>query len=94
MLCRWPDVIIYAFPPVCLLPQVVRKLRTLQRMRVLLVAPWSPNAKLFPSLIAIPNCKVVEIPVSEKMLKQPHWDKRHPDPEKLTLHLWCLRGSD
>ena len=51
---------------------MVKKLRRLLRMRVLLIAPWSPNANWFPSLIAIPNVKVVEIPVVEEMLKQPH----------------------
>ena len=87
-------MIVYAFPLICLLPQVVKKLRRLQKMRVLLIAPWSPNAKWFPSLVAIPNVKVVEIPVSEEMLKQPHWDKLHPNPKKLNLHLWCLMGGD
>uniref|UniRef100_A0AAV2IU46 ribonuclease H n=1 Tax=Knipowitschia caucasica TaxID=637954 RepID=A0AAV2IU46_KNICA len=46
----WPGGLLYAFPPVRLLPVLLRRIEQERRRSVILVAPDSPHARWFPFL--------------------------------------------
>ena len=48
----WPQGLLYAFPPVHLLPPLLRRVRSMA-LHILVVAPDSPRARWFPDLIQI-----------------------------------------
>ncbi len=83
---EWPSLLLYAFPPIALLPQVLRRVRE-QRHRLLLIAPlWRG---LFQLLEAAPW----PIPLRRDLLSQANGMLWHPRPESWALHVWPLNGS-
>ena len=87
----WPDQVLYAFPPQVLMPKVVTKLRQERGRRVLLLAPLYPSAPWFPTLRAWSVRPPMPLPCSPNVLRQPHWEYWHTQPQLLQLHLWCVR---
>ena len=87
----WPNEVVYAFPPTCLLPPLLKRLKSLKSYKCLLVAPLSPNARWMPILNSLPRLKLERLPITTQMLLQPHWECYHPSPQHLQLHLWCLQ---
>lgn len=66
---RWPDMILYAFPPIRLIPAVLDKIRA-ERTRLLLVAPRWESQVWFASLITLLDGPPWEIPVYRDLLSQ------------------------
>ena len=91
LVAPWPNQILYAFPPAVILDKVVARLLTEKSRRVLLVAPWLPNAPWFPSLLRLAISEPCPLPTPRDMLRQPHWLHFHPTPETMRLHLWLIK---
>ena len=91
LVAPWPDQVLYAFPPAVILDKVVARLLVEKRRRVLLVAPWLPNAPWFPSLNSLLLQEPSPLPTPPGMLQQPHWAHVHPTPEGMKLHLWLIK---
>ncbi len=77
---EWPNLPLYAFPPVALIPQVLRRVRE-QWHKLLLTAPLWRNqpwvSELFQLLIAAPWL----IPLRRDLLSQANGTIWHPQPE-------------
>jgi len=88
----WPtNQVLYAFPPSTILDRVTAKLMTTPAVRVLLIAPFLPNATWFPSLRNMSLREPSPLPTWPGMLRQPHWCHTHPDPTAMRLHLWLVK---
>ncbi len=82
---EWPSLPLYAFPPVALLPQVLRREREL-RHKLLLIAPlWrhAPSDSVGVRVIAAPR----PIPLRWDLLSQVNGTIWHPRPELWALHV-------
>ena len=51
---KWPEGLLYAFPPLQLIPQVLHRV-TVGRYKVLLIAPQWPRKHWFPRLLGLPG---------------------------------------
>ena len=88
----WPNRLLYAFPPVPLIPQVIRRVRD-QRCRVLLVAPFWENQHWIADLSQMLTAAPWPVPLRRDLLSQADGTIWHPHPEKWSLHIWSLDGS-
>ncbi len=83
---------LYAFVPIALLSQVLRRVRE-QRHKLILIAPLWRNqpwvSELFQLLEAVPW----PIPLRRDLLSQANGTIWHPRPELWDLHVWPLNGS-
>lgn len=91
---HWPEEVMYAYPPTCLMTKVLRKLALSPKVKCLLIAPKAENAAWFPTLLALHKVQVTRLQMDCGDLIQPHWEMSHPDPMTLNLHLWCIQGRD
>lgn len=75
---QWPPGLLYAFPPIPLLPKVVRKLKG-HRASIILVAPDWLRQPWFSTLQQLSQAKPLRLSFSPDMLTQgPVW---HPHPD-------------
>ncbi len=89
---NWPNLLLYAFPPITLLPQVIRHVRE-QGHKVLLVAPLWRNQPWLSELTQLLTAAPWPVPLRRDLLSQANGTIWHPRPELWALHLWLLDGS-
>ncbi len=87
----WPRLHLYAFPPIALLPGVLKRVRR-DRVLLLLIAPRWPGRVWFPDLISLLDEPSLELPVRRDLLSQAGGSIFHPHPELGKLWAWPLRG--
>ena len=92
--CLWPDRILYAYPPTSILPDVFNRMQSEAQFRIFLVLSWSPLAKWIPALNSFPRAFARQSPRIPVLVRQPHWDHVHPDPQALNLQLWCPEKTE
>ncbi len=88
----WPNLLLYAFPPIALLPQVVRRVRE-QGHKVLLVAPLWRNQPWLSELTQLLTAAPWPVPLRRDLLSQANGTIWHPRPELWALYIWPLNGS-
>ncbi len=88
----WPNLLLYAFPPIALLPQVVRRIRE-QGHKVLLVAPLWRNQPWLSELTQLLTAAPWTVPLRRDLLSQANGTIWHPRPELWALYIWPLNGS-
>ncbi len=86
----WPNLLLYAFPPIALLPQVVRRVRE-QGHKVLLVAPLWRNQPWLSELTQLLTAAPWPVPLRRDLLSQANGTIWHPRPELWALHLAAQR---
>ena len=86
---EWPRVLLYAFPPLCLIAPTLERVRT-DNLTVLLVAPeWGQwVSEIVPLLYGCPW----QLPLRRDMLTQAGGEIFHPQPEHLALWVWPVKG--
>jgi hypothetical protein len=89
----WEDFVAYAYPPVKLIPEILKKVRQ-STAQVFLVAPHWPNQSWFPDLLSLLFDLPLQIPPWRHLLRQPHLDVFHSSPHHLHLHVWPLSGEN
>lgn len=87
----WPRTVLYAFPPVPLIfPTLMRVL--LEGHHLLLVAPFWPGRVWFPLLRKLCYSPPCRLPCRLDLLSQLEGRLLHPNPGRLQLWVWPLRG--
>ncbi len=89
---EWLSLPLYAFPPIALLPQVLRRVRE-QRHRLLLIALLWKNQPWVSELFQLLEAAPWPIPLRRDLLSQANGTLWHPLPELWALHVWPLNGS-
>ncbi len=89
---EWPSLLLYAFPPITLLPQVLRRVRE-QRHRLLLITPLWRNQPWVSELFQLLEAAPWPIPMRRDLLSQVNGTLWNPWPELWALHVWPLNGS-
>lgn len=80
----------YAFPPVPVILQFLRRLRT-EPVEIVAVLPAWPNRPWFPMVMALSYRDPIPLPVRTDLLSQ--GSLLHPCPRRLQLKAWFLRGE-
>ena len=86
---EWPEGLLFAFPPLPLIPQVLHRVR-LGYYKVLLIAPQWPGRHWFPDLVRLVHGSPWPLPVRKDLLSQVRGQIWHPNPAKLQLWAWPL----
>jgi hypothetical protein len=89
---KWTNLFGYAFPPLCLIPQVLAKVKQFQA-KIILIAPRWPRRSWFSDLIDLVVETPLVLPTPPDMLSQQKGYLHHPAPEKLKLMAWKLSGK-
>ena len=89
----WPDSVLYAFPPTCIMDRVVEKIQKEKPRALLLVTSQFPNATWFPFLTKWEHT-VRTFPVDVLQLHQPHFAHRHPNPDTLCLAVYSISYAE
>jgi hypothetical protein len=91
---HWGSVLGYAFPPVKLIPRVLRKIRS-DQTTVILIAPRWPRRPWYSDLLSLLVDVPLELPLHEGLLSQGTGSNRmvHPNPELLSLVAWKVGGN-
>lgn len=87
----WRGLVGYAFPPLPLLPLVLRKIRE-EDMIMILIAPLWPSRSWFPVLLELLVERPLELPLREDLLSQGK-SLVHPDPSVFHLHAFKLSNK-
>jgi len=90
---KWDHLLAYAFPPTAVLGAVLSKLAETKDMSLVLVAPaWQKQSwfvQILDHLVDLP----LELPVWDKLLRQPRSGIFHDNPGVYQLHAWKLSSS-
>ncbi len=87
----WPNVGLYAFPPVKLIPAVLCRVKE-SVVRLLLVAPFWPSQTWFSELIPLPYWPPWDILIRQDLLSHLQGKIWHPQPEIWKLCVWPIEG--
>nr|XP_054607225.1 uncharacterized protein LOC129167121 [Nothobranchius furzeri] len=89
----WPRGLLYAFPPVALIPSTLLRVRT-QRHTLILVAPFWPAMHWVADIFQLLEGQPWKLPLRRDLVSQAGGSIFHPHPERLALWAWPLRGAD
>ncbi len=87
----WPNVCLYAFPPIKLIPAVLSRVKV-SSARLLLIAPFWPSQTWFSELTPLLYRSPWEIPIRRDLLSQLQGKIWHPQPELWKLWVWPIQG--
>lgn len=91
---NWSKLNFYAFPPFCLLPRVLQKIRQ-EKASGVVVAPLWPTQPFYPVLMKLLSMEPVVLSAGTKLLYlTSHPKKLHPLRKKLKLMLCKVSGRD
>ncbi|KAK7898546.1 hypothetical protein WMY93_019399 [Mugilogobius chulae] len=88
----WPLGVLYAFPPLPLLPALLSRIRLL-RAQILLVAPNWPQRPWMSEVSEMLDRPPWRLPDRPDLLTQHQGRIWHPRPKALNLHVWPLNGA-
>lgn len=88
----WPSLLLYAFPPIALIHQVIKRARE-GNHRILLVAPLWRSQHWFSDMAQLLSAAPWPIPLRRNLLSQANRTIWHPQPELWALHVWPLNGT-
>ncbi len=88
----WPNVSLYAFPPIKLIPAVLCRVKV-SGARLLLIAPFWPSQTWFSELTPLLYRPPWEIPIRRDLLSQLQGKICHPQPELWKLWVWPIQGQ-
>ncbi len=88
----WPNVSLYAFPPIKLIPAVLCRVKV-SSARLLLIAPFWPSQTWFSELTPLLYRSPWEIPIRQDLLSQLQGRIWHPQSELWKLWVWPIQGQ-
>ena len=87
----WNDLDTYAFPPFHLVGRVVARVRETPNLSMTLVAPLWPEKAWFADLLLLLTQPLLALPLWDRLLRQPHFNRFHGGVHALNLHAWRLK---
>ncbi|XP_041840350.1 uncharacterized protein LOC121639256 [Melanotaenia boesemani] len=89
---QWPDVLLYAFPPLSLISPTLARVRE-QGLTLILVAPRWPSKHWIAEIIQLLADEPWPLPIRRDLLSQARGEIYHPHPDRLSLWAWPVRGG-
>lgn len=87
----WPRVLLYAFPPLCLIIPTLARVRE-QGLSLILIAPRWPKAPWLAEIIPLLYAEPWRLPPRTDLLSQANGEIYHPHPDRVALWAWPVRG--
>lgn len=87
----WPNALLYAFPPLCLISPTLERARE-QRLSIILIAPRWPEKHWLAEIIQLLSAQPWPLPLRRDLLSQANGEIFHPHPERMALWAWPVRG--
>jgi ribonuclease HI len=87
----WDQMFAYAFPPLAILNQVLRKIAR-DKVTVILIAPVWTRREWYPLLLDLLVDFPYRLPVRKNLVTQEHGTLLHHNPAQLCLAAWLLSG--
>ncbi|XP_030584735.1 uncharacterized protein LOC115779969 [Archocentrus centrarchus] len=87
----WPPVLLYAFPPLALIPPTLSRVRE-HRHTMILIAPLWPTMHWLAEIYQLLCGQPWQLPLRRDMLSQARGSIFHPHPERLALWAWPVSG--
>ena len=84
----WTCNLVCAFPPIPLIPLVLKKLEQFPSMKMLLVAPAWPQKPWFPSLLNLAYSQPLRLPYRKDLVIDLSTNKAPPNIRNLNLTVW------
>ncbi|XP_053173996.1 uncharacterized protein LOC128357652 [Scomber japonicus] len=88
----WPHELLYAFPPLALLPPTLSGVRD-HGHALILIAPHWPAMHWLAEIYRLLCAQPWQLPLRRDLLSQGGGAVFHPHPERLALWVWPLSGS-
>ena len=88
----WPHELLYAFPPLALIPPTLARVRR-HSHSLILIAPHWPAMHWLAEIYLMLRAQPWQLPVRRDLLSQGDGTVFHPYPERLQLWAWPLSGS-
>ncbi len=87
----WPNVLLYAFPPLSLISPTLSRVRD-QGLSLILIAPWWQSKHWIAEIVQLLSDQPWPLPLCRDLLSQARGEIYHPHPEQLALWAWPVRG--
>lgn len=88
----WPEVLLYAFPPLCLIIPTLARVRE-RGLSLILIAPRWPKAPWLAEIIPLLYAQPWRLPLRTDLLSQANGEIYHPHPDRMALWAWPVRGQ-
>lgn len=88
----WFNIFAYAFPPIPLIPRVLRKLKA-EPCTLILIAPAWPRQRWFTELHLLSLQPPTPLKLFPSLLTMNRKQVQHPDPASLKLSAWLLSSE-
>ena len=93
MSMSWENISAYAFPPIALIPRVLRKLMQTRSCRMILVCPKWPKQPWFPRLLSLLSGTPRILPVRKDLVSILGTRLPEPSIEAIALTAWPLSSN-
>ena len=88
----WPHELLYAFPPLALIPPTLSRVRE-HGHALILIAPHWPAMHWLAEIYRLLRAQPWQLPLRRDLLSQGGGTVFHPHPERMALWAWPLSGS-
>ena len=88
----WPNVLLYAFPPLSLISPTLDRVRE-QGLSLILIAPRWPSKHWVAEIIQLLTNEPWPLPIRRDLLSQAGGEIYHPHPDRIALWAWPVRGG-
>ena len=85
----WENMFAYAYPPLSLIPRVIKHMQQFQ-CQVILIAPYWPRQTWFPQILKLLIAPPRKLPIVQNLLTQGKNKIAHPNPEVFQMTAWLL----
>ena len=86
----WNHFDVYSFPSFGLVDRVVARVRETPNLSMTLIAPLWPEKAWFADLLLLLTQPPLTLPLWDRLLRQPHFNRFHGGVYALNLHAWRL----
>ena len=87
----WPNALLYAFPPLCLISPTLERVRE-QCLSIILIAPRWPGKHWLAEIVQLLSAQPWPLPLRRDLLSQANGEIFHPHPDRMALWAWPVRG--
>ena len=89
---QWPNVLLYAFPPLSLISPTLARVREMG-LSLILIAPRWPSRPWVAEIVQLLSGQPWPLPPRRDLLSQAGGEIYHPHPDRIALWAWPVKGG-